>query len=545
MGTKNCPESPRQKMINMMYLVLTAMLALNVAAETLYAFKIVDSSLIKTYLSFTDKNRSLLKDFDHAYENNQGKVERWHVLANQVHHKSDSLIRYIVDIKEELAMESGGVVVTKGDKINPKFPIITNNNNDSIMVKKQDDLNVSPQIMLTMGRGKELQDAVNAYKDYLKGVVGNHPQIIENLESSLDVNDPVRDEKLIDKSTNYRTWPQQNFESTPVIASLTLLSKLQIDVRNAESAVLRHLYYQIDASSYKFTGLKAKVIPDASYIFQGQEYKARIFLSAEDTTQNLEVFIDGQNRALPVEGNEAIFRITPNQVGEFKYSGNIRYRIPDSDDYGNRPFSFDFQVARPAVTISPTKMNVLYKDLQNPVSISVPGIPSNRLEPTCTNGRIFKSGDNWIIEPNDLDPLGERTKVIVYANLDGVRKQMGDMVFRVKRVPNPIATVDNLSSGTITRDRLRLQNGVFAKLADFDFDMEFEVTSFIMVVPTSGGMTNTLPSNSFRFTDEQRRLLNGLGTGDKVYFENIRAKILGGDVRDIDRQLPPISLTIQ
>ncbi|HKM93546.1 MAG TPA: gliding motility protein GldM [Prolixibacteraceae bacterium] len=544
MGTKNCPETPRQKMINMMYLVLTAMLALNVAAETLQAFKIVDASLIKTYLSFTDKNTSLLSDFHHAYEVNQGKAERWYLLASDVHQKSDSMVHYIVGIKEELTMAAGGELHVPGEELNKSYPYIINNNGDTIILKRQDDLNVSPELMLTRNRGAELQEKIETYKIYLKELVEGYPGIIENLESSLDVTDPDKEDRKV-KASNYRTWPQQNFESTPVIASITLLSKLQIDIRNAESAVLRHLFNQIDASSFKFTGLTARVIPDASYIFQGQEYKARIFLSAEDTTQNLEVYVDGRDKPLPVIGNEAVFTYAPTQTGEFKYSGNIRYRTPDGEGYGNKPFNFEFQVAKPAVTISPTKMNVLYKDLQNPVSISVPGIPSSKLEPLCTNGKLYKVGDEWVIEPNELDPIGEKTKVIVRANLDGELKVMGEMIFRVKRVPDPKATVAQMTSGSIARERLRAQMGVFAKLEDFDFDLSFFVTSFDMVVPTSGGLTTTLSSNSYRFSDEQKRLLNGLGAGDRVTFENIKARIEGGDVKDSDRQLPPVVLTVQ
>ncbi|MBN2261374.1 MAG: gliding motility protein GldM [Prolixibacteraceae bacterium] len=544
MGTKNCPETPRQKMINMMYLVLTAMLALNVAAETLNAFKIVDASLIKTYLSFTEKNTSLLSDFEHALELNQGKVERWHKLANEVHERSDSVVKYIVDIKEELTMASGGEVKLPNDELDPAFPIVINSSNDTLILQRQDDLNVSPEIMLTKNRGVELQETIGQYKSYLKSLVENYPHIIQNLESSLDVEDPSKEDKRADQA-NYRTWPQQNFESTPVIASITLLSKLQIDVRNAESAVLRHLYNQIDASSFKFTGLTAKVIPDASYIFQGQEYKARIFLSAEDTTQNLEVFIDGRNTPLPVEENEAIFSMVPNEVGDYKFSGNIRYRTPDGEGYGNKPFNFEFQVARPAVTISPTKMNVLYKDLQNPISISVPGIPNSRLEPVCTNGKLYKVGDDWIIEPNELDPIGEKTKVIVNADLNGEKRKMGEMIFRVKKVPDPKATVAQRTEGSVAREILRAQTGIFAKLEDFDFDMEFVVTGFDMTVPTSGGMVTTLSSKSHMFTPQQKELLNALGGGDRVTFENIRARIEGGDKNEMDRMLSPIILKVQ
>ncbi|MCF8362006.1 MAG: gliding motility protein GldM [Prolixibacteraceae bacterium] len=546
MGTKNCPETPRQKMINMMYLVLTAMLALNVAAETLYAFKIVDSSLMKTYLSFTDKNRTLMADFNSAYELNQGKVENWRNMAQDVHAKSDSLINYIIDTKEMLALAVNAEQKEPDEEINQNFPFIVTNENDTLIIQRQDDLNASPEVMLTRKQGERLQDQINTYKKELINIIGNYPSLVENLHSSLDVDDPVEGEG--EQSGSYRTWVQQNFEATPVIAAITLLSKLQIDVRNAESAILRHLYNQIDASSFKFTGLNATVIPEARYIFQGQEYKARIFLSAEDSTQELEVYMDGQNQPLPVENGDAVFSIKPNEAGEYSYNGEIRYRNPDGEGFGTKPFSFDFKVARPAVTVSPTKMNVLYRDLQNPVSISVPGVPLSDITPICTNGTIYKdessSEGNWIVEPDELDYEGTNTRIIVNAELNGEMKEMGEMVFRVKRVPDPVAQVAGMTSGDIAQERLALQTGVMAELEDFDFDLAFEVVSFDMSVPTSGGMTTTLQSNSWAFTPAQIRLLNSLGAGDRVSFENIKARI-EDDEDDQERQLSPVILTIQ
>lgn len=546
MGTKHCPETPRQKMINMMYLVLTAMLALNVAAETLQAFKTVDKSLMKTYITFTDKNRTLLGDFRHEYDLNANKVEKWLQLANEVNAHADSLVSFITETKEMLAFGADGHIVEPGEEVTDEFPIILTRTRDSIILKRQDDLNVSPEIMLTKGRGKELQNKINEYKDYLIDIVKAYPSIIANLQSSLDVNDPTREDMKIEKheSMNFRTWPQQNFEASPIIAVITLLSKLQIDVRNAESAVLRHLFNQIDAASFKFTGLKATVIPDASYIFQGQEYRARIFLSTEDSTQDIKVFMEGSNNSLPVERNEAIFRIKPSEARSYKYSGSIQYPTPDGEGFGTKPFSFEFQVAKPNATVSATKMNVIFKNLANPISISVPGVPHEKIKPVCTNGKMIQMGEEWVIEPDQLDYNGEKTKVIVYAELDGEKRIMAEQSYRVMKVPDPVAKVGGISSGDISRDHLRLQRMVSATLEDFYFDMKFNVTSFEMSVPGQGGMTTTLGSNSYNFTDEQKRLLNSLNTGDKVWIENIKAKIKD-NAEDAERTLSPIILTVR
>ncbi|HPR33655.1 MAG TPA: GldM family protein, partial [Prolixibacteraceae bacterium] len=418
-------------------------------------------------------------------------------------------------------------------------------NRDTLILKRQDDLNISPELMLTRNRGKALQDSIISYRNMLTQIVEGYPGIIANLKTALDVEDPERDKKLdADPSLNYRTWAQENFEASPVIASISLLSKLQIDVCNAESVVLRHLYNQIDASSFKFTGLKATVIPDASYIFQGQEYRARIFLSAEDSTQDLEVYINGSTTKLPIQENEAIFTIRPSQPGIYTYKGEIRYRNPDGEGYGSRFFTQEYEVAVPAVTISPTRMNVLYRNLQNPISISVPGIPSTRLQPTMTNGNITRVGNEWVAEPDELDGDGSLTRIIVNAEVDGQMRNMGEMVFRVKKVPDPRATVAGLSSGNISPQRLQAQVGVFARMDDFDFDLAFEVTSFDMSVPTSGGYTTTLHSNSYRFSEQQQALLNSLVPGDKVWFENIKARIQG-NTTDPERILTPVILTVK
>src|SRR5574344_165081 len=322
MGTKNCPETPRQKMINMMYLVLTAMLALNVSKEVLNAFKVVDLSLMKTYNSFDKKNASLVSDFDFAYQQNQGKVGKWRDLAKEVQKKTDDLVNYIVETKEILAQKSGSYVKPADEEIGDEDAFIVGVKGDTIMIKSKEDLNSSPEVMLRLGRGKELQDKINQYKADIAVLVDNNPLIVNSLAQTLDVDDIG--------GSNKKSWPVLNFDASPVIASLTLLSKLQIDVCNAESVVLRQLYNEIDASSFKFTGLKATVIPDASYVFQGQPYRARIFIAAEDTTQKLTVYMNGSSNPLPTEGNEAIYTVNANTPGTYTYKIGRSTRLNSS-----------------------------------------------------------------------------------------------------------------------------------------------------------------------------------------------------------------------
>jgi gliding motility-associated protein GldM len=526
-------------MINMMYLVLTAMLALNVAAETLQAFKVIDASLMKTYKSFSEKNAAIVRDFERAAGENEEKVGHWRDLAKEVHAKSDTLVNFIIETKKEIALAA------KAEKLEGEipvdFPLVIGTSGDTLVLKSQDDLNATPQVMLMEGRGTELQKKILGFREELISLVGDFPALTSNLNGSLSVDDPEKSDKL--KASTYRTWVQQNFESSPVIASIALLSKLQIDVRNAESAVLSHLYSQIDAASFKFSGLQAQVIPNTKYVIQGQKYEAKIFLSAVDNTQDLAVYMNGSSNALPVVNGEAIYSVTPNTPGPVTYKGEINFVGPNGPE--KFPFSGEYLVAPPAVTVSPTKMNVLYRSLPNPISVSVPGTPTEKLEVTFTNGRIEKTETGWVAYPDQLDPKGEKTKIIVKVKEDGGQvRNMGELIFRVKKVPDPKATVAGISSGGIAREKLRVQQLVSATLEDFDFDLSFVVTSFDMSVPTSGGETTTLHSGSYKFTDDMKRLLNGLGSGSKVSIENIKAKI-DGDAKDPERTIPPVILTVQ
>jgi len=518
------------------------MLALNVAAETLQAFRLIDNSLMKTFKSFSVKNDAVVRDFERAAEENEGKVGHWRDLAKEVQTKSDSLINYIIELKA-LVSRTAGAEKLEGE-LTEEYPFVVDVNNDTLVIKRQDDLNATPEVMLTKGKGAELQQKIQTYRQDMIDIVGDHPAVVASLVGSLSVDDPEKSSGLNKSSEgNYRTWVLQNFESSPCIATVALLSKFQIDVRNAESAVLGHLYSQIDAASFKFTGLEAKVIPNTSYVIQGQKYEAKIFLSAIDNTQDLKVYMNGSSSPLPVQNGEAIYSISPNTPGFFNYKGEIKFTNPDGSP-GSRMFSGEYQVAAPNATISPTKMNVLYRNLPNPISISVPGIPTDKLEVSMTNGKISKVENGWVAEPSELDGKGEKTKIIVNANVDGQSRKMLEMGFRVKKVPDPRAQVAGIASGSIPLERLKTQQMVSAVLEDFFFDLTFVVTSFDLSLAGSGGYYTIIPSKSNRLTDEQKKLLNGLRVGDKVNFENIKAKI-EGDAKDPERSLSPVIITVQ
>jgi gliding motility-associated protein GldM len=536
MGVKNCPETPRQRMINMMYIVLTAMLALNVASETLEAFRVIDGSLIQTMNAVDSKNKQVYLAFEQAYAENALKVQDWKIKADQVKARSDSMVNYIWKLKEQLVTASGSKKVDADHPYDGEMFSLKTLKGDTILLKKEDDINTPSEIMITQKRAAELKGKMADYKNFMVNLVdeGTDAQLKEVLSQELE----TRDSRFNLRSGDKKTWEVVYFENKPLASILTMLSKIQIDVKNSEANLLSYLYSKIDAASFKFNKLGAQVIANSAVILRGEEYKAEIFLAAIDTTVDPEIIVNGH--ILPIVEGKAVYQLKTNETGTFKWSGVLKYKTP-AGLIQSYPFDKEYQVTAPGVTISPTKMNVFYRGIGNPVSISVPSIAKENLRIEMTNGKITSSGNEFIVFPADLDEQGKRTTVSVFARVGDGERLMGSMPFRVKKVPDPVAKIANLSGGNIKKEDLLLEDGILAVLVDFDFDLKFRITQFDVSLSGSGGYWNTWKSASNRFSPEQKGQFKNLAIGSVVYFDNIRAK--GDD--GTDRTLDPISFKIR
>jgi gliding motility-associated protein GldM len=536
MGAKNCPETPRQKMINMMYIVLTAMLALNVAAEVLEAFKVVDISLLQTLETVDMKNAQVYARFEQAYAENETRVRAWKEKADVVKTRTDSLIAYIGDIKKEMVMKSGASPVTEEEPLLPDEFFLATNEGDTLRISKAEDLNVPSEFMITQKKATELKEAIENYRSSLVALIDESDQELKNtILSALDTSDPPINLK---EGGENKSWETERFLDKPLVAILALLSKIQIDVKNSEANLINYLYAQIDAGSFLFNKLGARVIPNSNVVLQGDEYVAEVFLAAEDTTQQPEILIN--NRPVPVQDGKAIYSVKTSEPGVFSWSGLIKYKTP-AGVIKNYPFEQEYQVTRPSVTMSATRMNVFYRGLDNPFDVGGGGIPQENLEVAMTNGSVVKRGNAYIIKPNELDEQGRRTTVSVYANIGGERRMLGSSNWRVKRVPDPVAQVAGQAGGTIRKERLLVEDGVMAVLEDFDFDFRYTVTQFRVEISAAGGYVNFFESNSNRFTAEQKDQFRRLNPNSIIYISNIKAVGDDGTTRDLD----PVPFKIQ
>jgi gliding motility-associated protein GldM len=322
-----------------------------------------------------------------------------------------------------------------------------------------------------------------------------------------------------------------------------MLSKMQADVRNAEADISTYLLDQVDAGSFMFNFLEATVIPRTSnYVFTGDDFEAEVFIAAFDTTQAPEVLIGqyepvelpdgttdfqmvGRVDTLPVEQGKGIFRTRASSTGYFNWGGLIRLRNPDGSVI-SRPFDSEYTVGEPNLIVSPSKMNVFYRGVENPVEISIPSIQPDQITATVSNGTISRvSGSNYIVIPSSLGPAN----VSVTANIGGVQRNMGSRPFRVNDVPPPVAKVADRTGGIIARNVLAAQTGVAAVMENFDFDLSYTVTGFNVVHIGTGGFVNQQPSNSNRFTEAQKDLIRNAGRGQRIFIENIQATSPVGD----------------
>lgn len=541
-------ETPRQKMIGMMYLVLTAMLALNVSKEAVEAFKTVDEGLVKTTQNYQAKNALTYEEFSMKASSNPEKVGPWKKLADDVSVRSNELFEFIQDLKIEIVKEAEG----------EDSEAIHGREVHSEHIEKIDENNIPSQILIGSdmnGKAFDLKAAIIDYREFLLELIGNkNINAAESIEKSLNTEDPPTL-----PGSDSETWETHNFQAMPMVAVMTILSKMQVDVRNAESEALNFLYSQIDAGSFKFNKLVPTVITPSTYVIQGNEYNAEIFIAATDTTQVPEVLVGryeetvnaagqtdyqmvGNYQTLPVDDRgRGVYKQRGTTVGPKTYGGLIRMKAPDGGTV-SFPFEASYSVNAPNVAVEPTAMNVFYVGIDNPVNISVPGAEPDKVTVRMTNGSIKKGKvenyrGNYIVLPT---AAGREAKVSVSANMNGEMVNFPPITFRCKNVPDPVAVLDGKSEGAIQKARLLAQSIIVAEMRDFEFDITWTVTGF-KVSATIRGYTQDAVSSSNRITQEQKDLLGNLSRNATFSITEIKAVGPGGQTKNLN----PIVLKIQ
>ncbi len=540
-------ETPRQKMIGMMYLILTAMLALNVSKEAVDAFAKVEKGLEKTLANYVQKNNEIYKQFDRAAAENPTKAGAWRSKAYEVKQRADEVFEYVQDLKIEIIRKADG---EDTDGLRGRRVVI-----DS--VKKYDENNVPSEVLIGANHDQKayaLRALIDEYRTWLINDIIQG----ENISVEQSITETLSTEPGKAPDGSVENWEENTLAELPLIAAVVMLSKIQVDIRNSETDVLMFLNDQITAGDFKFTDIEATVQAKSDYVMRGSVYEAEVFIAASDTTKQPEILVGNYRETVNADGTKTyemvgdyeqlevnergrgIYRRTASSIGDQPYRGLIKLQAPDGSEVAY-PFEKTYNVGAPNVIVSPTAMNVLYLNIDNPIDISVPGVASNLIQASMTNGTIRRGRvegyrGEWAARPQNI---GQTAAINVSATINGERMRFPPYEFRVQRIPDPVAQFAGMAEGNVAKNVALAQPGVFAVLEGFLFDLEYTVTQFTISVQQRG-FDRSETSNSNRITQEQRSLIESLNRGQKLAIINIRAKAPDGSTR----RLNPIILTI-
>ncbi len=489
-------------MINLMYVVLMAMLALNVSTEVLNGFSIVEESLNRTTANATKENRVIYDNFEAQMKSNPAKVKVWFDKAQEVKRMSDSLYNFADELKLAIVCEADG---KKGDVHN---------------IINKEDLEAATQVMLAPGRGKgqALYNAINSFRERILAMVPDSTQraiIAGNLSTQLPKN-------AIAMGKN---WQEYMFEGMPVAAAVTLLSKLQSDIRYAEGEVLHKLVSNIDVKDIRVNALNAFVIPNSQTIVRGDKFSAHIVMAAIDTTQVPEIYI-GERK---VDLADGLYETICGRTGDFTLAGHIEM-MNGSGERIRRDFSQKYTVVDPSATVSADLMNVLYAGYNNPLSVSVPGVPLSKVQATMSGGTLQTVGPGrYIARPA---AVGKDVTITVTSTNTGRPQQMGQFTFRVRKLPDPtpyIALTDEhgnptrYKGGGLAKASLLGAGGIGAAIDDGILDIGFKVTGFTAVFYDNMGNAVPMVSDGDRFSARQKEAFRKLARNRRFYISGITA----------------------
>ena len=508
MAVKKRPVSPRQKMINLMYIVLLAMLALNVSNDVLKGFILVGDSLERTTENTMKENQAIYEDLQAQLKANEMKVRPWFNKAQDVKRMSDSLYNYAENLRWAIAREADGRDGNPSD------------------LRNKEHLDAAGRVMLApvRGEGKKLYEAINSYRERITQLVSDSRKraiIAANLSTEIPKG----------KDNLGKNWEQYMFEKMPSVAAVTMLSKLQSDIRSAEGEVLHTLVSNIDVKDIRVNELNAYVLPEATTLFPGDMFKSNIIMAAVDTTQRPEIYVNGQR--ISANGDYS-FRV--GSPGEYSFTGHIL--MPNAaGEIIRREFIQRYNVIAPpaGATVAADLMNVLYAGFENPVSVSASGIPTNKIRVTMEGGTLTAAGvGKYIARPT---AVGQDVTFNVTGELNGKMQSMGSFTFKVRKLPDPTAYItvgtDRFKGGRLAKGSILGASGIGAAIDDGLLDIPFRVLGFETVFFDRMGNARPEASNGANFTESQRELMRSLRRGQRFYISGVRA--IGPD--GIERKL--------
>lgn len=522
--------SARQKMINMMYLVLMALLALNVSKEILDSFFQFEQSFYSAAENIDSKNETTMAAFAKNMETSAAKTKPYYERAQKVEKEADAFYKYVDELKAKVEEMYGG----RAD--GPNSPLLA---------PDQMEKHANYFTENNKAKGKEFMDLINKTREvmlaYLKP--GKDSVKIKNLDL---YNEALKASQLHaedgdQKGANKAGWVSKNLEHQPAAGLIAILARIKNDAKTLESDVLEKLAKQIDATDYKFDKLEAKVLATSNYVMQGEAYEADILLVASNSKGNPTVKVGGST--INVEGGVGKYKVGASGIGPKSFSGEIIVVGPDGEAKPY-PFSADYQVFKPAATIAATEMNLLYKGIDNPMAIAVPGFSASDVKVSAPGINLqSKGGGNY----NAKVPRSTNGEITISASItrNGVTKRVGSQKFRVRSLPQPTAQLGGIPNDGLPKGKASVgaQTSLLATMgAGFAYNLKYRVTGFKMIVAYRRKPPVFASGSGSALTSQMKAMIRSAGPGDRILFEGIKAK---EQKYGFNANLSPIIITIR
>ncbi len=490
------PKEPRQLMINIMYIVLTAMLALNVSAEVLNAFLSMNSSLNESTEIMNKSNEQLMAAITEqaeAYAQFQPYAER----GKEVQKIAQDFSKYVEDIKTTLVEASGGL----------------NEDGQPVGIKNKD---VTTRMLVTEGLGDELEKKIHQVREDLLAKITD-----EEVRTQLAATLPVKVE-TVPENSDKENWAQFKFQQMPIAAVLPLLAKIQNDVEISETSILGYFYKKTGSTVLKPDQFLPIAATNSSYLTVGEKFSAELFLGAySSTADNISIKVDGRN--IPVRNGKAVFDATASSLGEQSHRMVVSLRDPVSGKVERFEKTFGYTVGEKSVAVAADKMNVFYVGVDNPLSLSAAGVPSTEIQVRATNASLDKvSNGKYIVKPT---AIGESKITVSGGGLDPAVFK-----YRVKKIPDPQILIGQEKGGEMSAAEFRVHPGIRAHLENFDFEARCSIQGFELTRLPRGGDAQSELNRGGTYTGATKRLVNAATSGDTYYFEKIKARCPGDKV---------------
>ena len=500
--------SPRQKMINMMYLVLMALLALNVSKEILKSFHLFEKSFNNAAVNIDAKNKATLTSLEAKYKEKPEKTKPYMDRARATQKVANDFVKYmdltIATIEnlyggEEARSEEGEMISADQMEKHANYFGPENQNN-----------------------GVELKNTINKAREDMLSFLKPDPN-----DTMFNIMDSEQYDKALaacqlwardEEGELEGTWVNDNLVHVPAAGIMAIFSRIKNDAKTLEADVLEKLASRVDATDFKFDQLQAKVLAKSNYVMEGENYEADILMVASNSTGTPDITVGD----MPVDVESGVGKYTQpaRGIGIKTFAGRI---IVDGKTF---KFEEEFTVFKPAATIAATEMNLLYKGIDNPMSISVPGFAASEVKISAPGLQLKSLGGG---KYNAKVPSKTNKSVTITASItrDGKSKTVGSQKFRVRNLPQPTAQLGGIPNDGLPKGKASVsaQSSILASMgAGFAYNLTYRVTGFKLILAYKRRPPVLASSSSGALTSKMRSMIKSAKKGDRILIESIRAK---------------------